>query len=151
MTTSRHITPYEDIAIDYASHENLRQLACALLLSAIEDADIEFLTDDYDEWKHYREKRKKKSEVLIDLDYQIEFKKKQDWKEILFNICDVYLRVSDIPKENLKQRELFEKNNMVKLCKITGYKKETVMNVAKLHGWKIGVDYVEPTMFDDDF
>ena len=37
---------------------------------------------------------------------------------------------------------------MKDLIKLTNYKKETLMNIAKLHGWKIGVDYVEPTIFD---
>lgn len=151
MTTTRYVTPYKDIAMDYVAQDCLKQLACSLLLSAIEDADVEFLTDDYDEWKYYREKRKKKSEVLIEPDYRMEFGMKQNWKEVLFHICDVYLHVSDIPKENLEQRRLFEKNNLTELCKITGYKKETLSNMSKFHGWKIGIDYVEPTMFDDDF
>ena len=60
MTTSKHITPYEDLAIENANGNALKQLACAILLSAVEDADVEFLTDDYEEWKYYREKRKKK-------------------------------------------------------------------------------------------
>ena len=46
---------------------------------------------------------------------------------------------------------MYEKNKMKTLIKLTGFKKETILNVAKLHGWKIGVDYVEPTLFDDDF
>ena len=57
MTTSKHITPYQDLAMENAIKNNLKQLVSAILLSAIEDADVEFLTDDYEEWKYYREKR----------------------------------------------------------------------------------------------
>ena len=42
-------------------------------------------------------------------------------------------------------------SNNVANVNTTGFKKETILNVAKLHGWKIGIDYVEPTLFDDDF
>lgn len=151
MTTSKHITPYEDLAIENANGNALKQLACAILLSAVEDADVEFLTDDYEEWKYYREKRKKKSDVFTEIDYQIGFKKKQEYKEVLFDICEITVRSSDIPNEVLEERRMYERNKMKNLMKLTGFKKETLMNVAKLHGWKIGIDYVEPSMFDDDF
>ena len=151
MTTSKHITPYEDLAFTKANHSSLKQLASSILLSAIEDADIEFLTDDYEEWKCYREKRKKKNEFFTELDYQLEFKGKQNYKDSLFDICEITIRATDIPKEILEERKMYETNKIKNLIKLTGFKKETVMNVAKLHGWKIGVDYVEPTLFDDDF
>lgn len=151
MTTSKHITPYEDLAFAKANHNSLRQLASAILLSAIEDADVEFLTDDFEEWKYYRDKRKKRGEFLTELDYKLEFKGKQNYKDALFDICEITVRASDIPNEVIEERRMYEKNKVKGLIKLTGFKKETIMNVAKLHGWKIGVDYVEPTLFDDDF
>ena len=45
MTTSKHITPYQDLAMENVNKNSLKQLVSAILLSAIEDADIEFLTD----------------------------------------------------------------------------------------------------------
>lgn len=151
MTTSKHITPYEDLAIENANRNTLKQLACAILLSAVEDADVEFLTDDYEEWKYYREKRKKKSDFFTEIDYQIDFKKKQEYKEVLFDICEITVRSSDIPNNVLEERRMYERNKMKNLMKLTGFKKETLMNIAKLHGWKIGIDYTEPSMFDDNF
>jgi hypothetical protein len=85
------------------------------------------------------------------LDFQKEFKEKEKFKNCLFDICDLYIGVSDIPDEIRKEREMFEKNEMKDLVKLTGYQKETLLNISKLHGWKIGIDYVEPSMFDDDF
>ena len=151
MTTSKHITPYQDLAIQEANHDSLRQLACAIILSAIDAADIEFLTDDYDEWKKYRIKRMKKNECLNELDFQLEFKGKQTYKESLFDICEITTRVSDIPQDRIDERRMYETNQMKTLIKLTNYKKETLINNAKLHGWKIGIDYAEPSMFDDDF
>ena len=89
--------------------------------------------------------------VLVEFDYQREFKEKEKFKNCLFDICDLYIRVSDIPDKIRKEREMFERNKMKDLVKLTGYQKETLLNMAKLHGWKIGVDYVEPSMFDDNF
>ena len=48
MTTSKHITQYQDLAMENVNKNNLKQLVSAILLSAIEDADVEFLTDDYE-------------------------------------------------------------------------------------------------------
>ena len=141
-------TVYEDFAIQKAMHRNLRYVATAILASAIEDADIEFLTDDYETWKTWRLKRKKKSEFFTELELKNEFKYKQKYKETLFDICDRWIGVDDIPKNILEQRKLFEENKISDLYKITGYQFDTLNNTAKLHGWKIGVDYVEPTIFD---
>ena len=66
-------------------------------------------------------------------------------------ICEITVHASDIPNEIIEERRMYEKNKIKGLIKLTGFKKETIMNVAKLHGWKIGIDYVEPTLFDDDF
>ena len=88
---------------------------------------------------------------IIEKRDKLEFQSKQDLKDSLFEICGMTVQVKDIPKEILEERRLYETNTLKKLCKIKNYKKETLINIAKLHGWKIGVDYVEPTMFDDDF
>lgn len=148
---TKQITPYMDIALESASLQNIKQLASAILLSAIEDADVEFLTEDFEEWKVYRKKRAKRDEVLNELDFKIEFNELKKYRENLFDICEVTVRASDIPQEILDERRLYESNKIPSLSKATGYKKETLLNMAKLHGWKIGVDYVEPSMFDDDF
>ena len=66
---TKQITPYMDIALESASLQNIKQLASAILLSAIEDADVEFLTEDFEEWKVYRKKRAKRDEVLNELDF----------------------------------------------------------------------------------
>lgn len=144
-------TVYEDFAIRKAMNENLRHIATAILASAIEDADVEFLTNDYEEWKVWRKKRMKKSEFYTELEFKQEFNYKQDYKETLFDICEKWIGVEDIPQEILKQRKLFEETKMQKLSKITNYQFDTLNNIAKLHGWKIGCNYVEPTLFDDDF
>ena len=81
MTTSKHITPYQDLAMEEVNRSSLRQLASAILLSAIEDADIEFLTDDYEEWKYHREKRKRKNEFFTEIEYKLEFLRKQKYKK----------------------------------------------------------------------
>jgi len=151
LKSLKQITPYEELAIEKTKNDNLKQLACSIMLSAIEDGDIEFLTDDYNEWKYYRDKRKKKSEVLNELDYRLEFQSKQDLKDAVFELCKIHVKPSDIPKKILDEKRMYETNTISKLVELTSYKKETLMNVAKLHGWKIGIDYVEPTMFDDDF
>lgn len=145
---SSTITPYQDLAIQQASNKSLRQLCCAIILSAIEDADVEFLTDDYEEWKKYRMKRLRKSDCLTEFDFKLEFQGKQEYKAMLFDICGITAHASDIPSEIFEERRMYETNKMNDLTKITGYKKETLMNIAKLHGWKIGIDWVEPTIFD---
>ena len=48
----------------------------------------------------------------------------------------------------ISEREKFEMNERNKLIKLTGYSNDTLNNIAKLHGWKIGCNYVEPTIFD---
>lgn len=141
-------TIYEDFAIQKAMHGNLRHIATAILASAIEDADVEFLTNDYEEWKVWRKKRMKKSEFYTELEFKQEFNYKQNYKETLFDICEKWIGVEDIPQEILEQRKLFEETKMQKLSKITNYQFDTLNNIAKLHGWKIGCNYVEPTIFD---
>lgn len=148
MTTSKHITPYNDLALEKTTNDCFKQLCCAIILSAIEDADVEFLTDDYDEWKKNRIKRMRKTDYMTELDFKLEFKEKQNYKDMLFNECGVVINASDIPFEILNERKKYETNKMKDLIKLTGYKKETLLNIAKLHGWKIGVDWVEPTIFD---
>lgn len=142
------ISPYEEIAIRTEKLKNLKQIASAIIVSALDDADVEFLTDDFEEWKRLRIKRKSKNECLNSIDYKIEFKYKEDYKKMLFDICNTSVSVNDIPKENIEEREKFESNCMEDLEKITSYKKGTLIQISKLHGWKIGIDYTKPTIFD---
>ena len=141
-------TTYEEFAFNKTTHDNLRFLATAILASALEDADTEFLEDDYEEWKHLRLLHKQKNENPNEIELLQEFKMKQKYKDTLFDIAEIYLRPSDIPEKNLKERALYENNSYKNLVKLTGYKQDTLINVAKLHGWKIGCMYQEPTIFD---
>lgn len=141
-------TVYDEFEIRRLLNKSTKHIATAILASALEDADVEFLEDNYDNWKELRLKRKKKSEILNEVDLNLEFNRKQDYKETLFDIANVWLKVSDIPNEILEQRKLFEENKMEALRKITNYQYDTLTNIAKLHGWKIGIRYVEPTIFD---
>ena len=141
-------TVYDEFEIRRLLNKNIKFIATAILVSALEDADVEFLEDNYDNWKELRLKRKKKSEIITEYELNEEFNRKQDYKETLFDIADIYIKVSDIPQDVLEQRKLFEENKMSTLCKITDYTFDTLNNIAKLHGWKIGVRYVEPTIFD---
>lgn len=145
---TNYVTPYQELSVIQLNNENLKQLSCAIILSAIEDADVEFLTDDYNEWKEYRVKRVKKSDCLTELDFKLEFQSKQKYKNALFDICEIVAHTINIPSNILEERRMYESNTIDELVKITKLKKETLMNVAKLHGWKIGVDWVEPTIFD---
>ena len=103
-------TVYEELAIKKNSYQNLRYIATAILASAVEDADVEFFTDDYDKWKTLRLKRNKKNSNFSEFDLKSEFKNKEMLKETLFDICEIQLKASDIPDDVLKQRELFENN-----------------------------------------
>jgi hypothetical protein len=141
-------TVYEELAIKKNSYQNLRYIATAILASAVEDADVEFFTDDYNKWKTLRLKRNKKNSNFSEFDLKSEFKNKEMLKETLFDICEIQLKASDIPDDVLKQRELFENNTMDSLLKNTAYKHNTLMNIAELHNWKIGINYQEPTIFD---
>lgn len=141
-------TTYEEFAYKKNSYCNLKFLATSILASAIEDADIEFLENDYDEWKKLRLSYKKKSEILNEIDLKTEFKLKQNYKEILCDIAEIYINKDDVPIEILSEREKFEMNEKNKLSKLTGYQNDTLVNIAKLHGWKIGCKYEEPTIFD---
>ena len=44
---------------------------------------------------------------MVELDYQKEFKEKEKFKSCLFDICELCIRVSDIPDEIRKEREMF--------------------------------------------
>ena len=141
-------TVYEDLAIQKILNKTLKHMTISILNSSLDDADIEFLTNDYDEWKSLRLKRKKKSETFTEFELKQEFEYKQNYKDTLFDIIDSQITVSDIPEPIMQQRKLFEENKLENLAKITNYQFDTLNNIAKLHGWKIGVDYVEPTIFD---
>ena len=141
-------TTYEEFAYKRTVYCNLKYLATSILASAIEDADVEFLEDNYEEWKKLRLSYKKKGEILNEIDLKTEFELKQNYKETLFDIADIYISKNDIPMDIISEREKFEMNERNKLIKITGYSFDTLVNIAKLHGWKIGCKYVEPTIFD---
>lgn len=141
-------TTLEEFAYKRTVYCNLKYLATSILASAIEDADVEFLEDDYDEWKTLRLNHKKKGENLTELDLQREFELKQNYKDTLIDIAEIYVSKNDIPMEIIAEREKFETNERNKLLKLTGYSLDTLNNIAKLHGWKIGCNYVEPTIFD---
>lgn len=141
-------TTYEEFAYQRATYNNLRYLATSILASAIEDADVEFLENDYDEWKKLRLTYKKKSEILNELDLKKEFELKQNYKDMLCDIAEIYIDKTDIPTSILSEREKFEMNEKNRLSKITGYHFDTLVNIAKIHGWKIGCKYEEPTIFD---
>lgn len=141
-------TNYEQFAYKKTMYANLKFLATAILVSALEDADVEFLESDYEEWKKIRLSYKKKSENLTELDLKREFEAKENYKEVLSDIGEITLSKNDIPSDILNEREMYEFNKSEKLSKLTGYKFDTLMNNAKLHGWKIGCRYEEPTIFD---
>ena len=142
------ISRYEELAFQKNSVNVLRQFASAILVSSIEDADKEFYENDYHEWKKMRKKRLAYGERMKESDYKDEFMRKQNCKEILSLICGVDEATLRIPEKNLREREFYEKNDMNTLSALTGYKKGTLQNYAKLHGWKIGSEYEKPTIFD---
>lgn len=139
---------YDMIAMRKMETTVMKQFTASILLSSLEDADVEFYEDDYNEWKKLRKRRQKKSEVLKEKDYKEEFSLKQKCKELFFEICGLNFDKTAIPKKYLDEREMYENNCMKDLMKITNFEKGTLMNNAKLHGWKIGSNYKEPTIFD---
>ena len=139
---------YDMIAMRKMETTVMKQFTASILLSSLEDADVEFYEDDYNEWKKLRKRRQKKSEVLKEKDYKEEFSLKQKCKELFFEICGFNFDKTAIPKKYLDEREMYENNCMKDLIKITNFEKGTLMNNAKLHGWKIGSNYKEPTIFD---
>lgn len=143
-----NLLDYESMAMRNVKTNALKQLTASILLSSLEDADEEFLEDDYNTWKELRKKRQKKQERFREKDYKEEFECKQYCKELFFEICDLRISKSNIPNDVLQERKLYENNSMKNLIKITKCEKGTLMNNAKIHGWKIGVNYVEPTIFD---
>lgn len=139
---------YDSIAMRRVENAVIRQFTASILLSSLEDADVEFYEDDYDEWKKLRKRRQKKSEVFKEKDYAEEFELKQKCKELFFTICGMNFDKTAIPKKYLNEREMYENNSMKDLMRMTNFEKGTLMNNAKLHGWKIGSNYKEPTIFD---
>ena len=139
---------YEEREVQNSLFKNVRYMATAILASALEDADVEFLEDDYETWKEIRLQNKKKCQEISESELKAEFEEKQNYKETLFDISNMWLKSSDIPKSKLEERNMYESNTYKNLCKMTGYTETTLTNVAKLHGWKIGLTYQEPTIFD---
>lgn len=142
-----HLTPYDEMAFEKNKKLTLKQLASSIILSAIEDADLEFFENDFAEWKKIKKSR---FENMSEAEYEDEFDFKQEWKDVLYQICGLSADCKTIiPNEILKERELFENNSLDELTKITKYKKETLLNMAKSHGWKIGIHYKKLSLFDD--
>ena len=139
---------YEEREVENSLFKNVRYMATAILASALEDADVEFLEDDYNTWKEIRLQNKKKCQTITESELKKEFEEKQNYKETLFDISEIWVKSSDIPKSILEERTMYESNTFPNLCKLTGYTEATLNNVAKLHGWKIGLNYQEPTIFD---
>lgn len=145
------ITNYEWFALNNLSNKCMKNFVSAILLSAIEDADIEFFEDDYDSWKELYKKREKINEEKHESYYIKEFEYKQYCKELIFQILQTRLKISDIPQNIINERKMFENNSLENLVKLTNIKKQQLLSIAKMHDWKIGIDYEEPTLFDDDF
>jgi hypothetical protein len=142
------ISPYDEFSMRKLSYSNLKYISTAILASALEDADVEFLEENYEDWKKVRILRKKKDEFLSELDLKQEFRNKEEYKNSLFDMAEIHLHSSDIPIEILKERKMYGSNTLKNLIKLTNFQETTLINVAKLHGRKIGQNYAEPTIFD---
>ena len=132
------INPYLEIAVKNTKLKAIKHLASSILLSALDDADVEFLTDDFDEYKKWRINRTKNKES--DLVYKQDFMEKQNYKECLFEICGLRITTENIPTETLNKRNLFESNQLWDLCKMMNCKSETLIFIARTHGWSIGIN-----------
>ncbi len=148
LSDSKKTTTYDEFTKSRVAFKVSKELACAILASALDDADFEFFAEDYDEWKKYRLKRKKKSENLNELDLKKEFTYIKNYKEVIFEIAEVRVNSENIPEKAIEDRMMFEDNKITTLKKLTNYNETTLVNISKLHGWKIGINYKEPTIFD---
>jgi hypothetical protein len=136
--TEPWVNPYLELEINKTKIKTMRQLASSILLSALDDADVEFLTDDFHEYKEWRINRTKK--INSDLEYKRDFEDKQNYKECLFELCGMRVTTDNIPSDVLRTRILFEKNQITDLCKITNLRSETLTFIARTHGWTIGIN-----------
>ena len=72
---------YEGLLYNQLNFRNTKFMATAILASALEDADFEFLEDDYNLWKKLRKQRLYKNETMTELEYRQEFNYKQKYKK----------------------------------------------------------------------
>lgn len=142
------ITNYEWFALNNLNKKCMKNFVSAIVLSAIEDGDVEFFEDDYDSWKNLRKKRLRKYEVMTENDYEDEFEYKQYCKELMFQILQIRITSNDIPKNIIEMKELFENNTIDDLIAMTELKKAQILSIAKKHNWKIGSEINKPTIFD---
>ena len=143
-----HITPYDDLMETHVYAKVNKELAIAILQSALDDADYEFLTDDYFVWKKYRLQRKKKKEIISEYQLHKEFKNMKDYREFLFTLAECSIDTRNIPQNVSEERKMFENNKINDLKKLTNYNEIVLDKISKLHGWKIGVNYQEPSIFE---
>ena len=140
-------TNHLERAFDSTILSNYKYIATRILASALEDADIEFLENDYSKWKELR-KKTKEGMRMNELEFLREFKEKERYKENLFDMAELTVNICDIPSQIMAERNVFERNNERKLKKIFGDKFNECLASGKKHGWKLGKYYVEPTIFD---
>lgn len=141
-------THYDDIILNCTKYANLKFIATAIIASAIEDADMEFLEDDYERWRKIFLMYKPKNKHYKEWELEREYKYKQSYKNMLFDIAEITVTTADVPQEILDERRLYENNEKETLVRLTGYQLDTLYNVSKMHGWRIGLFYSEPTIFD---
>lgn len=141
-------THYDNIILNCTKYASLKFIATAIIASAIEDADMEFLEDDYERWRKIFLMYKPKNKRYFERELEYEFKYKQAYKNMLMDIAEITVTTNDVPQEILDERRLYENNEKDTLVRLTGYHLDTLYNVSKMHGWKIGLFYSEPTIFD---
>ena len=148
LSKSNHTTVYDEVMKKNVLGKVNKEFAVAILQSALDDADYEFLTDDYFEWKKYRLQRKRKNQNITEMELHREFKYIKEYRDVLFAIAETSVGVKNISPKVIEQRKLYENNRMCDLKKLTGYNEIVLDKISKLHGWKIGINYQEPTIFD---
>lgn len=150
MEQFNYSTHYDELILKSTLYSNLKFVATAILASALEDADLEFLEEDYDEWKKIFLSYVPKRDLSFYTEFELEkeFKWKESYKNTLFDIAEITLTTKDVPQKIIDERYLFEHNEKEELSKLTGYQLDTLNNMSKLHGWRIGLFYEEPTIFD---
>jgi hypothetical protein len=92
--------------------------------------------------------RKKHQEVLNEVDLRTEFNFHKTYKELIMELAGLYVSTQDIPQSIKDERSMFENNCLKNLKKSTSYDEFMIKKISKEHGWKIGLNYVEPTIFD---
>ena len=145
---SKTVMDYEGLLYNQLNFRNTKFMATAILASALEDADFEFLEDDYNLWKKLRKQRLYKNETMTELEYRQEFNYKQKYKESLLDIAEIRITTDDIPMSVIEEKDIYECNPLEKVMELTNNAKNTVQSIASVHGWRIGLRYHEPTLFE---